>query len=420
MGEKNNDGGQFFTPREVIRPMIEVLDPRVGETVYDPGCGTGGFLAEAYRHMRAALDAANGTTDDYEQLAERTFYGREKESLIYPIALANLVLHGIDHPHIWFGNTLTGGEVFGALFAGAPRTFKVIATNPPFGGKEGKEAQDRFDYKTGSTQVLFLQHVMKMLDPEDGRCGIVVDEGLLFRTNETAFVKTKRKLLEEFDLWCIVSLPGGVFTQAGAGVKTNLLFFRSGQPTERIWYYDLSELKVAKRKPLTRAHFDELKRLLPERADSDHSWTVDLNARRADLKAKAQPYRDQALGKRREAAPFGERLRALMAFPRKDQDHDAIAAADAQFKALTKEARALDAKADDIENQLYDLKAVNPNKKSDSDTRTPQELLDLIAAKGREIAEVLAELRGPVGLVQPAVSQHPEVQADEQAVGRGR
>lgn len=395
MGEKNNDGGQFFTPREIIRVVVEVLNPRIGETVYDPGCGTGGFLAQSCVHMRAALVEGNGSPDDFEQLAERTFYGREKESLIYPVALANLVLHGIDHPHLWFGNTLTNQRLSGKLFEGAPSTFQVIATNPPFGGKEGKEAQDRFDYKTGSTQVLFLQHVMNSLDPEGGRCGIVVDEGLLFRTNEEAFVKTKRKLLDEFDLWCIVSLPGGVFTQAGAGVKTNLLFFVRGRPTERIWYYDLSDLKIAKRKPLTRAHFDDFLRLLPERADSEQSWTVDLTARKATLKVEAQPFRDQAKVKRQEAAPFGQRLKKLKELPRKEQNEAEIEKEERPFLALTKEARTLEGKAQDIENQLYDLKAVNPNRSAEVDERTPEELLNFIAAKGREIEAVLAELRAP-------------------------
>jgi len=423
MGEKNNDGGQFFTPRVVVRVVIEVLDPQIGETVYDPGCGTGGFLAEAYQYMLRALDAGTGSPDEREQLKEQTFYGREKESLIYPVALANLVLHGIDHPHIWFGNTLTGEKVFGDLFAGAPPTFKVVATNPPFGGKEGVGARDHFDYKTGSTQVLFLQHVMNSLDPRDGRCGIVVDEGLLFRTNEDAFIKTKRKLLDEFDLWCILSLPGGVFTQAGAGVKTNLLFFRSGRPSERIWYYDLSDIKVSKTRPLTRATFEHrmvprldaaglpatddqgaaieddcgFLKLLAARADSPFSWTLDLAARRDQLKAQAQPYRDQAQAKRREAAPFGERLQQLKATARKDQDEAAITAAQARFGALTKEARTLEGKADDIENQLYDLKAVNPHRSADGDARTPADLLDFIEQKGREIAAVLAELRGPGG-----------------------
>ncbi len=323
MGEKGNDGGQFFTPRQVIKAMVKVINPKIGQTVYDPGCGTGGFLVQAYQHMRENLGRKD-TPDNIETLKCGTFYGREKENLIYPIALANMVLHGIDQPNLWHGNTLTGGETYGGLFQSAPPLFDVILTNPPFGGKESKEAQTRFAYKTGATQVLFLQHVIDSLKP-GGRCGIVLDEGVLFRTNETAFVQTKRKLLDDCDLWCIVSLPGGVFTAAGAGVKTNLLFFTKGKHTEKVWYYDLSGLKVNKGNPLTLEKFEEFFRLLPDRADSEHSWAV----------------------------------------TRKE-----------------------------IEAKNFDLKAVNPNAKNDEDTRTPEELLDIIEAKGKEVAEALAFLRG--------------------------
>ena len=286
MGEKGNDGGQFFTPREVIRVMVRAIDPKPGEKVYDPCCGTGGFLVQSYLHVWEAIKEG-ATAEELETLAERTFYGREKENLIYPIGLANLVLHGINQPNLWHGNTLTGNEIYGGLFQDAPALYDVILTNPPFGGKEGKEAQTRFAYKTSATQVLFLQHVIDSLKP-GGRCGIVLDEGVLFRTNMKSFVQTKRKLLDDCDLWCIVSLPGGAFVNAGAGVKTNLLFFTRGGPTERIWYYDLSDVKVGKRSPLTLARFEEFFRLLPDRADSDRSWTVEraeIEERNFDLKA---------------------------------------------------------------------------------------------------------------------------------------
>jgi len=283
MGEKNNDGGQFFTPREVIRVMVKVINPEIGETVYDPCCGTGGFLAQAYQHMKEKAKTAT----DIERLKTRTFYGREKENLVYPITLANLILQGIDEPHIWHGNTLTGLEVYGGLFLDAPALFDVVLTNPPFGGKEDKDAQTRFAYKTGSTQVLFLQHVIDSLKP-GGRCGIVIDEGVLFRTNENAFVQTKRKLLNECNLWCIVSLPPKVFLNAGAASKTNLLFFTKGKPTEKIWYYDLSNLNITKKQPLTITHFEEFFKLLPERGVSKHSWSVsieEIKAKNYDLKA---------------------------------------------------------------------------------------------------------------------------------------
>jgi type I restriction enzyme M protein len=122
MGEKGNDGGQFFTPREVIRAMVRAIDPRIGETVYDPGCGTGGFLAQAYEHMAGPGNAKIHSADQLDTLKRGTFYGREKDNAIYPIGLANLVLHDIDEPHIWHGNTLTGQETYGGLFRTRPRS----------------------------------------------------------------------------------------------------------------------------------------------------------------------------------------------------------------------------------------------------------------------------------------------------------
>jgi type I restriction enzyme M protein len=393
MGEKGNDGGQFFTPREVIRAMVRVVDPKIGETVYDPGCGTCGFLAQSFEHMREKA-GRKITGPQLETLRHRTFYGREKDNAIYPIALANLILHGIDEPHLWHGNTLTSQQVYGDLFRGAPEFFDCVLMNPPFGGKEGKEAQTNFDYKTGATQVLFLQHVLKSMQMRS-RCGIVLDEGVLFRTNESAFVETKRKLMEECDLYCIVSLPGGVFSSAGAGVKTNLVFFTKGKPTEKIWYYDLSDVKVGKKTPLTLAHFDQFLKLLPKRADSPASWTVDFAAKIEQGREAARPHREKAAELEARAkeleVQFREERRAANANGRKtDPELDAL---EAQWKALEREAREALAKAEAIEDAVYDLKAVNPNRVSEEDTRTPAQLLDVITEKGREADAALARLR---------------------------
>jgi type I restriction enzyme M protein len=283
IGEKAADGGQFFTPREVIRAMVQVIDPQQGETVYDPCAGTGGFLAEAFEYMRRRVGHGGMEADPWAN----TFFAREKDSLIYPITLANLLLHGIDLPHVWNGNTLTGAAVDGRLFQGAPDVFDVVLTNPPIGGKEGKEAQRRFPFPTSSTQVLFLQHILDSLRP-GGRCGVVVDEGVLFRTADAAFVHTKRKLLSECDLWCVVSLPPGTFASAGAGVKTNLLFFTKGRATEAVWYYDLSWRPVGKKTPLRLSDFQEFFRLFPGREDGPRSWSVsrrDIENAGYDLKA---------------------------------------------------------------------------------------------------------------------------------------
>jgi type I restriction enzyme M protein len=390
MGEKGNDGGQFFTPREVIRAMVSVIDPQIGETVYDPSCGTGGFLAQAFDHMAGLNNENIKTGDQLETLKRRTFYGREKDNAIYPIGLANLVLHQIDEPHIWHGNTLTGAESYGGLFTDAPSLYDVVMMNPPFGGKEGKEAQTNFAYKTRATQVLFLQHVINSLR-NDGRCGMVIDEGVLFRTNEDAFTKTKRKLLDECNLWCIVSLPGGVFTAAGAGVKTNLLFFTKGSHTEKIWYYDLSDIKVGKKTPLTLKNFEDFFRLLPERADSERSWTVNIKDRKAEAKRQADPLRAQAAPLDEEANALRDQIKELK--KAKPVDEAQIEALAAKATTLNRQANDLKSKAQAIENSVYDLKAVNPNAKSDEDMRTPEKLLEIIDLKGREVSEALATLR---------------------------
>lgn len=394
MGEKGNDGGQFFTPREVMRAMVRAIDPKVGEKVYDPCCGTGGFLAESFEHMKDDPTVKDNPIRR-TQLEEQTFFGREKEDLVYPIALANLTLHGITVPHVWHGNTLTGTETYGGLFAGADALYDVILTNPPFGGKEGAAAQTNFPFKTNATQMLFLQHVMDSLKP-GGRCGIVLDEGVLFKTTETAFVQIKRKLLREYDLFCIVSLPTGVFASAGAGVKTNLLFFTKGKPTERIWYYDLSDLKISKTAPMTLDHFEEFFALLPTRADSEKSWTVDFTQRRADAQQKAAPYKAQAEALGKERAVLVERSNALKTIykaQKQPKQQTEIEKITDQLRVNETEHREAIAKAQEIEDSIYDLKAVNPYVGTEEIRRTPSELLDIIAAKGREVEDALTALR---------------------------
>ncbi|MFO1320690.1 MAG: N-6 DNA methylase [Burkholderiales bacterium] len=425
MGEKNSDGGQFFTPREVIRAMVHTVDPQLGQTVYDPCCGTGGFLAIAYEHINRKLGAQARSTD-IDTLKHDTFFGREKENLVFPIALANLVLHGIDQPNLWHGNSLTRRATYGALFDKAPKQFDVILTNPPFGGKEGTDAQKNFAFRTGATQVLFVQDILAELAP-GGTCAIVLDEGLLFRTNESAFVETKRKLVDECDLWAIVSLPGGVFSTAGAGVKTNLLFFTKGRKTERIWYYDLTQVKVGKKTPLTLAHFGfapegsvlddaalpaalveawkaddanaakpfpsyarQLARRGTPEAESRWSWTVDFSARRAKAREDMQPLLDSAAGLRAEVVDFKEQLTRLK---KTKAAAEVLAEHETRIREKEKAARDLESQSAAIDAAVFDLKAVNPNAVTTVDERTPAEIIANIEAQGRVVSDALGRLR---------------------------
>ncbi|MBE2201567.1 MAG: N-6 DNA methylase [Anaerolinea sp.] len=387
MGEKRNDGGQFFTPREVIRAMIEAVRPELGKTIYDPACGTGGFLAQAYNYLEPQAQSPA----QRQQLKERTFYGSEKDNTIFPIGLANLVLHGIDRPNLWHGNRLTGQATYSGLFTTAPAKYDYIFTNPPFGGKEGKNAQKNFDYPTSATQVLFLQYCISQLK-EGGTCAIVMDEGVLFRTTEDGFVKTKRKLLTDCRVEAIISLPGGVFTQAGAGVKTNILIFSKGQPTQTIWYYDLSHLKIRKRTPLTRAHFDHFFKVYPDKASSEFSWMVDMDGRKAKAREEAQPFYDEAARLEKEIRQKLAQIRQLKS--EKKTQSDEYKELNKAVQDLRKEARQAKAKGEAVETAVYDLKAVNPNNQVKEDTRTPEDLITIIEAKGREVAVALALLKG--------------------------
>ncbi len=424
MGEKNSDGGQFFTPREVIRAMVHTVDPEPGRTVYDPGCGTGGFLAVAYEHIARKLGPSAASTD-IDALKHDTFFGREKENLVFPIALANLVLHGIDQPNLWHGNTLTGRATYAALFEQAPKFFDYILTNPPFGGKEGKDAQKHFAFETSSTQVLFLQDILSELAP-DGTCAIVLDEGLLFRTNESAFVETKRKLVDECDLWAIISLPGGVFSTAGAGVKTNLLFFTKGRKTKKIWYYDLSGVKVGKKTPLTLAHFgfdrdgsvladarlpsnlvadwredeENLGKTFPSyagllskrgtaRGESRYSWTVDFTARRAGAREEIQPLLKEAAAVKAEVVDLKEQLKRMK---KEKAGKEELNAVDGQIHEKEKVVKDLETRVADIDAAVFDLKAVNPNAVTKVDERTPRQIISSIEQQGQIVTEALGRL----------------------------
>ena len=264
MGNAGRNGGEYYTPRPLIRAMIQVIDPKIGETIYDGACGSAGFLCEAYDHLRQG----KLSTKDAKTLQEKTFYGQEKKGLAYVIGIMNMILHGIEAPNIVHANTL--GQNLNDI---QPRDQKdIVLANPPFGGKERAEVQQNFPIRTGETAFLFLQHFIRMLKP-GGRAAVVIKNTFLSNT-DNASTSLRRKLLAECNLHTVLDCPSGTFQ--GAGVKTVVLFFEKGAPTRKTWFYQLDPGRsLGKTNPLNDADLAEFVELQKTFADSAKSWTVD-------------------------------------------------------------------------------------------------------------------------------------------------
>ena len=263
MGNAGRNGGEYYTPRPLIRTIVKVVNPRIGETVYDPACGSAGFLCEAFNYMQEQIKSVA----DSDTLQKSTFFGKEKKGLPYIIATMNMIFHGVAAPNIVRGNTLTEN-----LAAIQQRDRKdVILANPPFGGNERAEVLQNFDIRTSETAYMFMQHFIKMLKV-NGRAGIVIKN--TFLSNSDA-VSLRRKLLEECNLHTILDLPQGVFS---AGVKTVVLFFTKGESTRKIWYYQLNlNRTLGKTNPLNEADLADFVALQQTKAESENSWTLDAS-----------------------------------------------------------------------------------------------------------------------------------------------
>lgn len=319
MGNAGRNGGEYYTPRPLIRAMVQVVKPQIGDRIYDGACGSAGFLCESFEYLTDEKRRKKKlTTKDLKTLQERTLYGKEKKSLAYVIAIMNMILHGIEAPNIIHTNTLTENL---ADIQDKDR-FDVVLANPPFGGKERKEVQQNFPIRTGETAFLFLQHFIKMLKA-GGRVGVVIKNTFLSNT-DNASVSLRKLLLESCNLHTVLDCPGGTFQ--GAGVKTVVLFFEKGAPTRKVWFYQLDPGRsLGKTNPLNDDDLTEFVKLQKKLADSDRSWTVD---------------------------------------------------------------------AKNIDPTTFDLSVKNPNGGEEVVHRSPQEIMDEIAALDGESAEVLTTIRG--------------------------
>ncbi len=315
MGNAGRNGGEVYTPRPLIRAIVQVVRPKIGERIYDGAVGSAGFLCESYEYLRQTYPKR--TTAQDRILQERTFYGKEKKSLAYVIAIMNLILHGIEAPNILHTNTLTENL---ADIQEKDR-YDVVLANPPFGGGERKEVQQNFPIRTGETAFLFLQHFIKMLKA-GGRGGVVIKNTFL-SNSDNASVSLRKLLLESCNLHTVLDCPSGTFT--GAGVKTVVLFFEKGAPTRKTWFYQLDPGRnLGKTNPLNDDDLAEFVKLQATRADSSKSWSVDAKS---------------------------------------------------------------------IDRETFDLSAKNPNGGEEVKHRSPQEIMDEIAALDAESAEVLVKIK---------------------------
>ncbi len=265
MGNAGRNGGEYYTPRPLIRAMVQVVKPKIGERIYDGAAGSAGFLCEAYDYLRQG----ELTTNELQTLQTKTFYGKEKKSLAYVIAIMNMILHGIDTPNIIHTNTLAENL---ADIQNKDR-FDVVLANPPFGGKERAEVQQNFPIKTGETAFLFLQHFIKTL--KAGGRGAVVIKNTFLSNSDNASKALRKELLESCNLHAVLDCPGGTFL--GAGVKTVVLFFDKGAPTRKVWYYQLDPGRnMGKTNSLNDDDLKEFVELQASFADSDKSWSVDV------------------------------------------------------------------------------------------------------------------------------------------------
>jgi type I restriction enzyme M protein len=279
MGNAGRNGGEYYTPRPLIRAIIKVVDPKIGETIYDGAVGSGGFLCEAFDYLKSGKKL---TTKDLTTLQTRTFYGKEKKSLAYVIAIMNMILHGIEAPNIIHTNTLTEN----LADVQAKDQYDVVLANPPFGGKERPEVQQNFHIRTGETAFLFLQHFIRLLKA-GGRGGIVIKNTFLSNT-DNASVSLRKLLLQNCNLHTVLDCPGGTFQ--GAGVKTVVLFFEKGAPTRKVWFYQLDPGRnMGKTNPLNDADLADFIDRQKTFADSPKSWSVDvkdIDPKTCDLSVK--------------------------------------------------------------------------------------------------------------------------------------
>jgi type I restriction enzyme M protein len=412
MRDAAGDSGEFYTPRPVVRFMVQVTDPRLGETVLDPACGTGGFLVEAYDHLVTQVS----TPEQRRTLQRETLYGQEAKPLPYMLAQMNLLLHGLEAPQIAYGNTLDRriNEI------GHSERVDVILTNPPFGGEEeiGIKANFPPNMQTAETALLFLQYIMRKLRVagapipsgrsagRGGRAAVVVPNGTLFGDGISAVIK--EELLKEFRLHTIVRLPQGVFAPY-TDIPANLLFFERGGPTDLIWFYELPLPEGRKKySKTTPPQFEEFASALAwwnAREEGPQAWKVDFAAKRASAMEAATPHWELAERYRNSALTTGKQIRELdqgaqaAANGEKAALQERLRALKAEQQAHEQSAKAAQAEGDAVYWPIYNLDLKNPNSRVGLEHADPKDLIASMRSHETDVMRLLGEIEALVAAV---------------------
>lgn len=413
MRDAAGDSGEFYTPRPVVRFMVQVTDPRLGETVLDPACGTGGFLVETYDHIAPQVS----TPKQRRSLQNDTLFGQEAKPLPYMLAQMNLLLHGLEAPQIAYGNTLERriNEI------GHSERVDVILTNPPFGGEEevGIKANFPPNMQTSETTLLFLQYIMRKLrvagapvqgngkaSGRGGRAAVVVPNGTLFGDGVSAVIK--EEMLKEFKLHTIVRLPEGVFAPY-TDIQANLVFFERGGPTDTIWYYELSlpegRKKYSKTAPLQFEEFSPVLDWWNKREEGPQSWKVDFAARRADALTAATPLWQTAENERNAALALSKTIRELEQAiqaansPQKAELVEQLRAKRVEQQNHEQAAKLAQTEGDSKYWPIYNLDEKNPQAKAGLEHADPKDLIASMRSHETEVLRLLGEIEALVSEV---------------------
>ena len=408
MRDAAGDSGEFYTPRSVVKFMVEVANPSLGESILDPACGTGGFLVEA----AVQLSKQCKTVEDHSLLQSSSLYGGEAKSLPYLMAQMNLLLHGIEYPKIDSGNSLR----FPLKDMGDRDRVDVILTNPPFGGEEEKGILGNFPEgkQTTETAMLFLQLIMRKLkrpgkgSERGGRAAVVVPNGVL-SANGVAAGRIKEELLQNFNLHTVIRLPEGVFAPY-TEIPANLLFFDRSESTKNIWYYEIKppegRKKYSKTKPMQYAEFIDCLSWWDKREENDFSWKIPFSDRLDDAKKQAKPYWEDAKKFKREgdkADRVFKDLEKAIAISI-DENNDQVVSLKANLKSQKKRVmewrdkqKLSQAKGDGIYWPVFNLDERNPKSLEAVEHRAPEELISIMLNNERSIMNALGEINSILG-----------------------